>query len=131
MKTHIICQFALCLISLFATFIVELVSFRLGTQYLKRRGMNVNQAQDGPSSTALHGLPETTLPQTGRKDTINVDSEALAAPTSNVAVAWTDSSENEPAGAQLLGVVILEFGILFHSVRPARLLLWRSAESIS
>jgi hypothetical protein len=30
---------------------------------------------------------------------------------------WTDSSESTPAGAQILGVAILEFGILFHSVR--------------
>jgi hypothetical protein len=31
---------------------------------------------------------------------------------------WTDSSESTPAGAQILGVAILEFGILFHSVSP-------------
>jgi hypothetical protein len=31
---------------------------------------------------------------------------------------WTDSSESTPAGAQILGVAILEFGILFHSVCP-------------
>jgi hypothetical protein len=29
---------------------------------------------------------------------------------------WADQSENTPAGAQILGVAILEFGILFHSV---------------
>jgi hypothetical protein len=31
---------------------------------------------------------------------------------------WADSSESTPAGAQILGVAILEFGILFHSVCP-------------
>lgn len=31
---------------------------------------------------------------------------------------WSDQSENTPPGAQILGVAILEFGILFHSVRP-------------
>lgn len=29
---------------------------------------------------------------------------------------WSDQSENTPPGAQILGVAILEFGILFHSV---------------
>jgi hypothetical protein len=29
---------------------------------------------------------------------------------------YADSSEKSPPGAQILGVVILEFGILFHSV---------------
>ncbi len=32
-------------------------------------------------------------------------------------VAYVDSQESNPATAQILGVAILEFGILFHSVR--------------
>jgi hypothetical protein len=30
--------------------------------------------------------------------------------------AWKDSSEANPPGAQILGVAVLEFGIVFHSV---------------
>ncbi len=29
---------------------------------------------------------------------------------------WSDASEHMPAAAQILGVAILEFGVLFHSV---------------
>lgn len=35
---------------------------------------------------------------------------------------YADSSEKSPPGAQILGVAILEFGILFHSVRSE---LWQ------
>ncbi len=31
---------------------------------------------------------------------------------------YTDASEEKPAAAQILGVAILEFGVVFHSVRP-------------
>ena len=30
---------------------------------------------------------------------------------------YTDASEDKPAAAQILGVAILEFGVVFHSVR--------------
>lgn len=43
-----------------------------------------------------------------------------------VADYWTDQSEHTPPGAQILGVAILEFGILFHSVRATYLLLFSS-----
>jgi hypothetical protein len=34
--------------------------------------------------------------------------------------AFTDSSEAKPVGAQIMGVAILEFGVVFHSVGGQR-----------
>ena len=57
--------------------------------------------------------PHRTLPIPETEETKNVTPDL----DQTEAIAYTDSSEQEPAGAQLLGVIILEFGILFHSVR--------------
>lgn len=51
--------------------------------------------------------PESALqPERVKQDT---ESESEASQ-------YADASEKSPPGAQILGVVILEFGILFHSV---------------
>jgi hypothetical protein len=72
------------------------------------------EAEGSVSGSNSGGVPlETTT--TSRAES------TLTAPTPSVSSRkepdyWTDSSESTPAGAQILGVAILEFGILFHSV---------------
>jgi hypothetical protein len=115
----------------------------LGRQYLAKHGISTEKqvvAEQG-----LQVLPATTescsrengsrsgsrtleipLSQGIPPPGADIDNEAIALPMSTPTPTidkkdrepdyWTDSSESTPAGAQILGVAILEFGILFHSV---------------
>ena len=80
---------------------------------------------DGPSDvnavTRREEVPQTPdLDGDGlRKRDLKVDIESpISKEVTPIATddRYTDSSEAEPAGAQILGVAVLEFGILFHSV---------------
>ncbi|ORY34667.1 ZIP-like iron-zinc transporter [Naematelia encephala] len=107
--------FGICLASLFVTFVIELVAFRVGTSYLAKRGLEM---------PAPHGIGAMQIQQT------QIDPESAAEPTQKVLAdkaledsestssddRFRDASEANPATAQILGVVILEFGVLFHSV---------------
>ncbi|EED81215.1 predicted protein [Postia placenta Mad-698-R] len=83
---------AICLCSIFMIFIVELVAFRWGTSVLAKLGIG--------HDAHGHGIPGDSLK----------DIESL-------------SEKHDPSGnfsdsaiAQILGVAILEFGVLLHSV---------------
>lgn len=52
-----------------------------------------------------------------------LDDKGVDSSASSVDEKYTDSSEENPAAAQILGVAILEFGVVFHSVRGYNLSL--------
>jgi len=79
-------------------------------------GATTEAADVGESSTGpIAGLPleRVTTSRAGSSITAPTTTSDRKEPDY-----WTDSSESTPAGAQILGVAILEFGILFHSVSP-------------
>ncbi|KAF8817477.1 ZIP-like iron-zinc transporter [Phlegmacium glaucopus] len=100
---------ALCLLSIFMIFIVELVAFRWGTAKLAKIGKAHDAHGHGLGSHAAHGpepFNQTTEP-TANKETSSSDIET--------------ADKNGPkfddnALAQIIGVAILEFGVVLHSV---------------
>ena len=108
-------QFGICLTSIFITFVVELVAFRLGSAHLHKLGISMDahvhpdghahgHAGDTADALTHHSTPS---PSEHEKDTeSSIDSVQ----------AYKDSSEELPAGAQILGVAMLEFGVIFHSI---------------
>lgn len=127
MQSHAdVSQFGICLFSLFVTFVMELIAFRLGTAWLAKRGIhdmpghtdaNYNAiSHDAPSDMqAPHGTIVGHTPDSLANDK-KVDSD--------VESGFGDSSEDTPAAAQILGVAILEFGVVFHSVCETSGLRW-------
>jgi len=99
---------ALSLLSIMTIFITELVAFRWGTAKLKKLGIYHDPHGHDVGSHAAHG-PEgnATPPQETKEMAVAGDSE-------------TASTDNMPtdadALAHILGIAILEFGVLLHSV---------------
>ena len=99
---------------------MELIAFRVGTAWLAKHGVHdmpghidschVDGSQGAPHAHGSRGQdPESAqLDAVGatekREDSLDVES------------GFGDSSESLPASAQILGVAILEFGVVFHSV---------------
>ncbi|KAF7356218.1 ZIP-like iron-zinc transporter [Mycena venus] len=103
---------ALCLLSIFSIFILELVAFRWGTAKLEKIGLRHDPHGHFTGSHAAHG-PEGT--------------QALPKETSDVEAQGHDhhhhhhghgqlSHLDDSASAQIVGIAILEFGVLLHSV---------------
>lgn len=108
------------------TFVAELFAYRIGTNYLAKRGVAIQPEQ-------VHGLGAALPPSQSRNFSTG---EAYPEAEAGVATVtggdasdkdvkgsstesleqWSDASEQMPASAQILGVAILEFGVLFHSV---------------
>ncbi|KAG8680592.1 high-affinity Zn(2+) transporter zrt1, partial [Ceratobasidium sp. 395] len=106
---------ALAMISVFLVFFVEMAAFRWGTAKLDALGAKAydthGHAQEGAGRHGAHG-PETSIPPPtntlSNPEKMSVESDPeLGRPK----MVLTDS-----ALAQILGVVILEFGVVFHSV---------------
>lgn len=136
---------------------IDLVAVRLGKEYLAKHGIStehqvqVEQGLQVPRTQSHHQQPAVSGEGSGSRDvergsTVSVPSISTMATTNEdaggslgttpmapadtklpVADYWTDQSEHTPPGAQILGVAILEFGILFHSVRPTSPLLQLSS----
>jgi solute carrier family 39 (zinc transporter), member 1/2/3 len=98
--------FAFCLLSIFAMFVVELVAFRWGTAVLERIGVsNVEGHGHGPEAAA-HGHESI---------------EEKSAEEGIVPQSLHKANGGKPAVldsplTRILGVAILEFGVLLHSV---------------
>ncbi|KAI0060637.1 ZIP-like iron-zinc transporter [Artomyces pyxidatus] len=95
---------ALALFSIFAIFIIELLAFRIGTAKLKKLGITHDAHGHGVGSVSAHG-PE------GASDAIREVGKTVDA--SDVENEEVDESA---AAAQVIGVAILEFGVVLHSV---------------
>ncbi|PIL25299.1 transporter [Ganoderma sinense ZZ0214-1] len=107
----------ICLVSIFSIFIVELVAFRWGTARLARLGIVHDAHGHGLASHAAHG-PETDRKQQrtaalasggDEKGAVDADSEHDHAHDGQTAL-------GDSAAAQIIGIAILEFGVLLHSV---------------
>ncbi|KAJ3720587.1 ZIP-like iron-zinc transporter [Lentinula raphanica] len=101
---------ALCLLSIFSIFIIELVAFRWGTALLAKIGVHHDAHGHDTGSHAAHG-PEGNLVTTTSKDV-----EALPSETINESVHEHTHRVSDSAVSQVIGVAILEFGVVLHSV---------------
>ncbi|GLB41876.1 putative ZIP Zinc transporter [Lyophyllum shimeji] len=105
---------ALCLLSIFGIFIVELLAFRWGTAKLKKLGLHHDHHGHNLPSHAAHG-PEYNQPATpvevpkAADEKSELDSEALQH-------AHHANTIADNATAQIIGVAILEFGVALHSI---------------
>ncbi|GAA5996054.1 uncharacterized protein JCM10292_004918 [Rhodotorula paludigena] len=113
--------FALCLISLFFTFVTQIVFFRLGTARLAKLGgqpvphMHVVGHPghvDGPAPVddAAATSGSASVDNSLEKGQYSNDS------ASSLGDAFHDASEQNPVVAQMMGVATLEFGVMLHSV---------------
>jgi hypothetical protein len=118
--------------------VLELFAFRIGKAWLAKRGIH-DIPGDNHTSTGYNGVDgshgghhiggdglqaghhvnvttDTTAGEaTGKNGMIGNEEEALDS-TSDFEKGFGDASEETPAAAQILGVAILEFGVVFHSV---------------
>ncbi|KAJ7774041.1 ZIP-like iron-zinc transporter [Mycena metata] len=97
---------ALCMLSIMSIFILELVAFRWGTSRLQKLGINHDPHGHNVGGHAAHG-PEGSPSEL----TKSVDDIEEQGPNHKMRGHLDDS-----AAAQIIGIAILEFGVLFHSV---------------
>ncbi|KAJ8515882.1 hypothetical protein ONZ45_g6734 [Pleurotus djamor] len=99
---------ALCLLSIFFIFIVELIAFRWGTAKLAKLGRHHDPHGHAVGSVAAHGpegeLAEKPKPDSG-EDVESAHSQSLH-----------KHSFHDDTFAQIIGIAILEFGVILHSV---------------
>ncbi|KAJ3932890.1 MAG: ZIP zinc/iron transport family [Lentinula lateritia] len=122
---------ALCLLSIFGIFIVELIAFRWGTAKLAKLGF-VYDAHGHEAGAHAAPAPETLARDNieGEKDVRDLSrvmEEARAGSRSSRSVNREDESDLKETSrgnvavldsplTQILGVAILEFGVVLHSV---------------
>ncbi|EJF59373.1 ZIP-like iron-zinc transporter [Dichomitus squalens LYAD-421 SS1] len=94
----------ICLVSIFGIFITELVAFRWGTSRLARLGIVHDAHGHGLASHAAHG------PETDHEQQHELESGRRAQHQD------TPNTLGDSATAQIIGIAILEFGVLLHSV---------------
>lgn len=106
---------AICLCSIFMIFIVELVAFRWGTSVLAKLGIGHDAHGHGiPGGThAAHG-PE--IAPSGPHAPAYPDADSLKDIESLSEKHDPSGNFSDSAIAQILGVAILEFGVLLHSI---------------
>jgi zinc transporter 1/2/3 len=109
--------------SIFAVFIVELVSHRWGASYLRRRGLKLHDIHSASAGAPVlmhttHGLHVDGTPPASLGGAIDrkqsTDEEAHLSPSHADKDNTNDFSET--AVAEIVGVGILEFGVIFHSM---------------
>jgi len=119
---------AIAMISVFGIFILELVAYRVGVQLMDRVGIDVHDTH-GPGVAhgpeAPHNHPGHTHHRHGDEQRIPSDEEAAFASEkkdrNGVTVSDDSASDStaaslHQAAAQIIGVAILEFGVVVHSV---------------
>ncbi|KAK0239072.1 ZIP-like iron-zinc transporter [Armillaria nabsnona] len=103
---------ALCMLSIFSIFIVELIAFRWGTKKLAEIGMRHDAHGHEAGGHAAHG-PEGNL---AYQTEGNVDESKLKISDSKLDVEDQQHRVLDSAMTQIIGVAILEFGVTLHSV---------------
>ncbi|KAJ7208865.1 ZIP-like iron-zinc transporter [Mycena pura] len=99
---------ALCLLSIMSIFVTELVAFRWGTARLRKIGVQHDAHGHHVGSHAAHGpenapdSPPAKAQDDAESASINMDRNPSEAATA--------------AAAHIIGIAILEFGVLLHSV---------------
>ncbi|GAA5836586.1 hypothetical protein JCM9279_000435 [Rhodotorula babjevae] len=111
--------FALCLFSLFCTFVVQIVCFRLGTQRLQK----LSGGATPHIHVAGHGGHVDAPPQdiesspTASGTSHDMEKHDMSPSSSSLDVgSYRDAMEENPVVAQLSGVLTLEFGVVLHSI---------------
>ncbi|KAJ7850996.1 ZIP-like iron-zinc transporter [Mycena leptocephala] len=95
---------ALCLFSILSIFILELVAFRWGQHDYKRSMLIMVHAHGHHvGSHAAHGPESTRVPAKHAQDTEQQGTKQLL-------------HMDDSAAAQIIGIAILEFGVLLHSI---------------
>ncbi|KAJ7097268.1 ZIP-like iron-zinc transporter [Mycena belliarum] len=105
---------ALCLLSIFSIFILELIAFRWGTARLEKIGLRHDPHGHYTGSHAAHG-PEgaQTPPKESGSSSSDIEQQREHPhPHHHGHLPHLDDS----AAAQIVGIAILEFGVLLHSV---------------
>ncbi|KAG1907573.1 ZIP-like iron-zinc transporter [Suillus fuscotomentosus] len=97
---------ALALLSIFSIFIVELVAFRWGTAKLAALGMRHDTHGHGLGAHAAHGPEGVMTGGDSNSEKIKEDLES----------AHDHEHPDLAATGQIIGVFILEFGVLLHSM---------------
>ncbi|KAK0239067.1 ZIP-like iron-zinc transporter [Armillaria nabsnona] len=103
---------ALCMLSIFSIFIVELIAFRWGTQKLAEIGMRHDAHGHEAGGHAAHG-PEGHI---AHQIEGNVGESKLKSSDSELDVEDQQHRALDSAMTQIIGVAILEFGVTLHSV---------------
>ncbi|KAH7105954.1 zinc-regulated transporter 2, partial [Auriculariales sp. MPI-PUGE-AT-0066] len=119
---------ALAMISLFVVFLVELIAFRVGTSRLERLHAAYDSHGHGAVGGAAHG-PEPSTPRAPPANELAIQTNLGSDGTIGEAHGETKAKHfdaehghshphtvSNSAMAQLLGVGILEFGVVFHSI---------------
>jgi zinc transporter 1/2/3 len=109
--------------SVFAIFLAEFFAFRIGTEYMERIGLDVDphvaQGAAGgahtshehrPRDSTIEGDVEGGLENGDKKDRALAFGDDSASSVSDPSAALANPS------AQVIGVLILEFGVIFHSI---------------
>ena len=137
---------AICLLSIFLIFIVELVAFRWGTARLERLGLAHDAHGHGLASHAAHGPETDQIAQANAAFSRNDNSDSSLHQEKSRDVESTHSHEQghghqtfphahsdveahgrghshhhphavgDSPASQVIGVAILEFGVLLHSI---------------
>ncbi|KPV74005.1 uncharacterized protein RHOBADRAFT_37873 [Rhodotorula graminis WP1] len=94
--------FALCLVSLYATFVSQMVFLRMGSERVGR-ALEANASSADPEKA--HGPAVPAPSAVGRESTTTAATQGLA-----------DPLEDNPVVAQLMSAITLEFGVVLHSV---------------
>ncbi|KAH9172991.1 ZIP-like iron-zinc transporter [Lactarius sanguifluus] len=114
---------ALALLSSFFIFTVELFAFRIGTAKLKKLGVRHDAHGHHVGSVVAHGPESSPIP--GPTFPVNSDVESMHLekdPEPSRTVKRVDDGghvttvTDENVMAQLIGVAILEFGVILHSI---------------
>jgi zinc transporter 1/2/3 len=106
-------------LSSFSIFIVEVIAFRIGTAKLKKLGIQHDPHGHAVGAYTAHGPEADFLPDPASGDHGHSDLEKAG--KGSGADHSSDSKQellltDEEAMAQLIGVAILEFGVILHSV---------------
>lgn len=97
------------MLSLFSLFVVELLAFRWGTARLARLGITKGPFQQVVLPDKIHSITPTECDTTA--DHHHVHREKGDEESSSVSNTGPDS-----AFAQVIGIAILEFGVVLHSI---------------
>ena len=105
--------FAFSMIAVFATFIVELVAFRVGASYAQKLAYDPHMG--GHHHAAEHGNHAVADIQEGNLSSTDGDKDDVEAGPEN------EKEGLSAAASEILGVAILEFGVIFRECKRARI----------
>ncbi|POY76372.1 hypothetical protein BMF94_0569 [Rhodotorula taiwanensis] len=120
--------FGLCLLSLFLTFVTQIVAFRLGTARLAKLGNSAPphvhvmghpghvQEQDRIASRPSGIMEDSAATAASQGSADSLEKGDFASDRESKEDSFVDASEQNPIIAQLMGVATLEFGVCLHSV---------------